>query len=158
MVWYNHPRQLDRLTLALQASAARNVMPKSLNDHAILSGPIRLATVGLAVAWPGVAQATLLVASRAEILTILVLAFGFFFGLPVLNVMLSVRLRSRWNVLCSLANLFVTLMVSWAMFLDGELQLKLKASLVLWLFVPLHLIILLSLFAMRRGIFKGDGS
>jgi hypothetical protein len=133
-------------------------MPRSLSDPVLFRGPIRFVTVGLAVAWPGVAQATLLVASRAEILTILVLAFGLFFGLPVLNVMLSVRLRSRWNVVCSLANLFVTLMVSWAMFLDGELQLKSKASLVLWLFVPLHLIILLSLFAMRRGIFKGDGS
>ena len=132
------------------------VMPRSLSHRVLLSGPIRLVTVGLSVAWPGVAQATLLVASSAEIWTTLVFAFGLFFGLPVLNVMLSVRLRSRWNVVCSGANLLVTLMVSWAIFLDGELQLK--ASLVLWLFIPLHLIILLSLFAMRRGIFKGDGS
>jgi hypothetical protein len=131
-------------------------MPRSLSHRVLLSGPIRLVTVGLSVAWPGVAQATLLVASSAEIWTTLVFAFGLFFGLPVLNVMLSVRLRSRWNVVCSGANLLVTLMVSWAIFLDGELQLK--ASLVLWLFIPLHLIILLSLFAMRRGIFKGDGS
>jgi hypothetical protein len=138
------------------APAHRTVMPRSLSHRVLLSGPIRLVTVGLSVAWPCVAQATLLVAGSAEIWTTVVFSFGRLFGHPGHNLILTVRLRSRWNVVCSGANLLVSLMVSWAIFLDGELQLK--ASLVLWLFVPLHLIILLSLFAMRRGIFKGDGS